>query len=136
MAAERLKLANLVLRRDVPGPDQPSPGEPAERPARPMQMLDKALSQDTYRRSLEVQRDIAALQGSGQGKGKRGKQLLEPGIGNDRGVTLPGRAQRMFGDDIPLAAIDVPGDRKLLAPGTAPGPDVVVYRLTGVGDQL
>ncbi len=44
--------------------------------------------------------DVAALQGGGQGEGERGEQFFEPGVGDHRGVTLAGGAQRLFGDDV------------------------------------
>jgi hypothetical protein len=86
--AKRLELPQLVLRRNVPGPGEPGPGEPTERPARPVQVLGEAFGQDAYRRPLEIQRDVAALQSGSQGEGQRRQQLFQSGVGDDRGVPL------------------------------------------------
>jgi hypothetical protein len=71
VGAECLQLADLLLRRNVPGLGEPGPGEAAEGPARPVQLLGEAFGQDAYRRSLEVQRDAGTLKGGGQGKPER-----------------------------------------------------------------
>jgi hypothetical protein len=65
MATQRLDLTKLLLRREMPGPGEPSPGEPAEGPSGPVQVLGEASGQDADRWSLEVQRDVAALQRGG-----------------------------------------------------------------------
>ena len=50
----------------------------------------------SYRRTLEVEEDLDALEGGGEGEAQRREQLFQAGVGDHRGETaLPaGRSSR------------------------------------------
>ncbi|HEX2321261.1 MAG TPA: hypothetical protein VHJ18_19975 [Streptosporangiaceae bacterium] len=99
-------------------------------------MLHEALAQHAHRRSLKVQRDIAALQGRSQGKAQRREQFFKAGVGDDTGKTLAGAVQGTLGDEVLTAAVGQPANCKFLTSGSAPGGYVVVDLVARVGEQF